>query len=200
MDKQVSRQFFNDKATDWDETPRSNAAYQLEAMAARLGLRDGERVLDVGTGTGVFVPYIKQMIGFSGHIACVDFALEMLLIAKNKNTEIGIMPVCAEIETVGFKPGIFDAVVCYSTFPHFHDKSRALRNIHFLLKDAGKIFICHTASREQINRIHLSIPDFQDHLIPECTEMISLLKYAGFTQVSVDERNDSYLAQGSKLN
>ena len=198
MDKQISRQFFNEKAADWDETPRSNAAHQLEAMAARLDLSEGMRVLDVGTGTGVFVPYVKRKIGPTGHVACVDFALEMLLVAKGKNSNGCMMPVCAEIETVGFKPETFDAIVCYSTFPHFHDKPLALRNMHDLLKNGGRVFICHTASRDHINNIHLNIPCFEDHLIPGYEEMVSLMIEAGFKQVNVDEGDDSYLAQGVK--
>lgn len=198
MDKEISRQFFNEKASDWDETPRSNAAHQLEAMIARLDLREGTRVLDVGTGTGVFVPYVKRKIGPTGHVACVDFALEMLMIAKSKDAHGCMMPVCAEIETVGFKPETFDAIVCYSTFPHFHDKPLALRNMHDLLKNGGRVFICHTASREHINNIHLHIPDFQDHLIPEYDAMVAMMKDAGFKRVSVEERDDSYLAQGLK--
>jgi len=198
LDKEYSRQFFNGKATHWDETPRSNAAHQLEAMIARLDLIEGSRVLDVGTGTGIFVPYIKRNIGPSGHVVCVDFALEMLLIANEKSISETIMPVCAEIETVGFRPMIFDAVVCYSTFPHFHDKPQALRNMYAHLKNDGKVFVCHTASREHINQIHRNIPDFQDHLIPQNDKMMALMQEAGYEDVRIEECEDSYLVVGQK--
>ncbi len=198
MDKQISRQFFNERADDWDETPRSNAPQQLEAMIARLDLREGSRVLDVGTGTGVFIPYIKQKIGSKGYVACVDFALNMLLIAVQKDRNRCMLPVCAEIETAGFKLSVFDAVICYSTFPHFHDKPVALSNIHALLKESGKVFICHTASREHINSIHLNIPDFHDHLIPKYDEMFSLLQGADFRKILIEEGADAYLAVGQK--
>ena len=99
---------------------------------------------------------------------------------------------------MGFKPETFDAIVCYSTFPHFHDKPLALRNMHDLLRKGGKVFICHTASRDHINNIHLNIPGFEDHLIPGYEEMVSLMIEAGFKQVNVDEGDDSYLAQGLK--
>jgi demethylmenaquinone methyltransferase/2-methoxy-6-polyprenyl-1,4-benzoquinol methylase len=87
----------------------------------------------------------------------------------------------------------FDAAVCYSTFPHFHDKLRALRNLTHLLKIDGTLIICHTASKETINAIHQNIPDFQDHLIPANEEMAQLLEEAGYSQIRIEDQQDYYL-------
>ena len=196
MDKKISRQFFNDKAANWDNMERSNSPAQLSAMAARIELSPQALVMDVGTGTGVFVPYIKEKLVAGGQVICVDFAFNMLEIAQHKNGNPRVAYVCAEIETVGFPAGVFDAVMCYSTFPHFHNKPLALKNIHDLLRPGGKVFICHTASRENINNIHRNIHDFQDHLIPQKEEMADLMVEAGFIDLEIDEREDSYLARG----
>jgi ubiquinone/menaquinone biosynthesis C-methylase UbiE len=198
MDKSVSRQYFNDHALEWDTTKRSNAPHQLQAMAARLDFPPHALVIDVGTGTGVFVPYVQVKLGELGLVVCVDFAFKMLDIARMKNSNHSINYVCAEIETVGFSANAFDAAVCYSTFPHFHDKPLALENIHRLLKPGGRIFICHTASREFINNIHLNIPDFKDHLIPPKDAMNALMKEAGYQDIRIEEAPDSYLACGTK--
>ncbi len=87
----------------------------------------------------------------------------------------------------------FDAATCYSTFPHFHDKPKALKNLKQLLKTDGILYICHTASKETINEIHRNIPDFQDHTIPDNTAMRQLLVNAGFTDISIKDERDSYL-------
>lgn len=196
MDKQVSRQFFNDRAEKWDDKERRNNPALLSAMATRFDLSPRALVMDVGTGTGVFVPYIEEKLSEGGQIVCVDFAFRMLQIAQHKNGNSRVGYVCAEIETVGFSGGVFDAVVCFSTFPHFHDKPLALHNIHDLLCPNGTVYICHTASRECINEIHRGIPDFHDHLIPQKEEMADLMEEAGFVDVVIDEGEDSYLAQG----
>lgn len=198
MDKTISRQYFNDHALSWDETVRSNAPHQLSALAGRLPLAPDARVMDVGSGTGVFVPYIQRKLNGRGRVVCIDFAFEMLSIARRKNGNQHVSHLCAEIETAGFKSGVFDAAVCYSTFPHFHDKPLALFNIHALLRSGGRVFICHTASREFINNIHRNIADFTDHLIPGQDEMRVLLAAAGFRDIVIEEDEDAYLAVGIK--
>ena len=198
MDKQISRQFFNKEAAHWDETVRSNDADKLQAMAARLSIPDNARVLDVGTGTGVFVPYILPKLNGGGMITCVDFAFQMLEIALNKNGDDGINHVCAEIESLGIIRNKFDVVICFSTFPHFHDKPLALENIFETLTEGGVVYICHSESREFINNIHRQIPDFVDHLIPERGEIYTMLENTGFFDISIIEDDTYYLAEARK--
>ncbi len=195
MDKTISRQFFNDRAEHWDDTVRNNDAEQLRSLADRIDLKDAYTILDVGTGTGVFIPYIKEFINRSGKILSMDFAVNMLLKAQFKfqpDDKLGY--VCAEIESLNLDGSRFDAAICYSTFPHFHDKPRALRNLARLIKSDGTLIICHSASKETINDIHRNIPHFQDHLIPANDEMQRLLAEAGFTQIEIDDGEDYYLA------
>lgn len=198
MDKQYSREYFNQKAESWDRTPRSNGPHQLQTLIERLDINQGAVVLDVGSGTGVFVPYIQAKVGNDGWIVCMDFAFNMLEIARTKRKDHSIVQVCAEVETAGFCAGVFGAAVCYSTFPHFHDKPCALRRIYNLLQPGGKIFICHSASRDFINDIHRNIADFQDHLIPQYNEMFSLMEDAGYRNILIEESADAYLVVGQK--
>ena len=198
MDKSVSIEYFKKKASEWDVFPRSNQPEKLQAMADRLDISEEARVLDIGTGTGIFLPFIFQNMNGSGQIVCVDFAIEMLLQAKRKNFSKEVRFTCAEIENVRFQNYLFDTAVCYSTFPHFHDKPKALVNIHRLLMPGGLLYICHTASREAINQIHQNLPNLQDHLIPEYDEMKNLLIKAGFTNIQIEEEGDSYLAKSRK--
>ena len=198
MDKQISRQYFNNKASEWDETMHNNDQQKIRALAGRLTFPPDGWVLDVGTGTGVFVPYIQSRLNGNGQIVCVDFAFRMLEIAQGKNGSDGVDYVCAEIESAGLSGGKFDAVVCYSTFPHFHDQQQALKTMLFLLRPGGKMFICHTASREKINNIHRRIPDLEDHLIPEDDQMREMLADAGFGEVDLFNTTDSYLVEAKK--
>ena len=198
MDKQISRQFFNNKASEWDATTHINDLQKIRTLAERLVFPPDAWVLDVGTGTGVFVPYIQSRLNGSGRITCVDFAFRMMEIAQKKNGNEGIEHVCAEIETVGFTREVFDAAVCYSTFPHFHDKPTALENILCLLKEGGKVIICHTASRNKINAIHRKIPNLKDHLIPDEGSMREMLTAAGFGEVIISDDTDFYLAEATR--
>lgn len=198
MDKRISRKFFNDQAVIWDLTARNNDSVKLRAMTDRLQIPKDALVLDVGTGTGVFLPFIKEKLNHQGRIICMDFAFNMVLQAVHKNGLSNIEYLCSEIESMRFSRVLFDTVICYSTFPHFHNKPEALMNIHRLMKPGGYLHICHTASREAINNIHSNIPDFRDHLLPAKTEMIQLALNAGFTSVKIEENEDSYLMTGRK--
>lgn len=198
MDKQISRKFFNDQAELWDKTARNNDPQKLQALADRLMIPEQAWVLDVGTGTGVFLPFIKEKVNHKSRIISMDYAYNMLPIAQSKNKNNSIDYICAEIETLRCPPDSFDAAICYSTFPHFHEKPRALENIFNLLKQDGWLYICHTASRETINNIHLNIPDFHDHLIPDRWEMEQLLVQAGFSKFAISDQPNSYLAAGRK--
>jgi ubiquinone/menaquinone biosynthesis C-methylase UbiE len=190
--------FFNARADIWDEAVAEKDAKKLEAMVERFGIRPGSTVLDVGTGTGVFLPFLLGKIGEEGRLVCVDFAGDMLKKAQEKGFNGNIQYLCSDIENTGLEDECYDAVVCYSSFPHFVDKPRALGEIHRMLKRGGRLFICHTSSREHINEIHRQMPEVHDHLIPEADEMQELFSRAKFTEISIEETVEDYLASARK--
>jgi len=192
----LSQDFFNQRAAGWDAGPAEKDAGKLEMMADRLNIEPGTAVLDVGTGTGVFVPYILSRIGAAGSLVCLDYAAEMLKEARRKdfNRTGNIRYVCADIMANGLDDGAFDAIVGYSVFPHFADKPAVLRELYRLLKPGGRLFICHTASSATINRIHAGLPEVTDHLLPDAAGMAALLAEAGFAELSVVDGVDDYLA------
>jgi len=198
MDKRVSRQYFNNLAGTWDDTARNNDPIKLKTLAEKLNLPFGGWILDVGTGTGAFLPYIKESVNGESHLISMDFAVNMVAIAKRKQPGKEIQFICAEIETLRFSRELFDSVICYSTFPHFHNKPLALENIYKNLKTGGCLYICHSASREYINQIHRNIPNLRDHLIPEDREMKELLIESGFSNHKIDSGKDYYLVTARK--
>jgi len=194
----VSKEFFNARAAAWDDYSAEKDTAKLEAMAARLDIKPGSTVLDVGTGTGVFVPYLLQKIGRDGALACLDFAEEMIKSARAKNFRGNVSFVCTAIEDNGLPAGSFDAVVCYSVFPHFDDRKKVLQEIYRVLKKEGKLFICHTSGRRNINEIHRRIPEVSGHLLPENQDMLKMLTEAGFTGISIEDEQHAYLARACK--
>lgn len=194
----MSKDYFNSRAAAWDEKSAENDMSKLEAMIARLDIRPGAAVLDVGTGTGVFIPFLLKKIGREGRLTCLDFAREMLKIARAKGFEGNISYLCDDIEHSRLAGESFDAVTCYSVFPHFQDKPKALEEIYRLLKKNGKLFICHTSSRQAINKIHRSIPEVRDHLFPGNKDMRRMLHEVGFKDISISDGKDDYLVSARK--
>ena len=194
----MSRAYFNEKAAIWDETIAEKDIAKLNRLAERLNIEPGSIVLDVGTGTGIFVPYLLDRIGKNGRLVALDFAEQMLKKARTKGFDGNIEYLQVDVTSVPLPEEVFDVVVCYSSFPHFQDKPRALSEINRVLKKGGKLFICHTSSRDIINQIHRQIPAVENDTIPDSGEMQMMLSVSGFIDIRVDDDNDSYFASATK--
>jgi demethylmenaquinone methyltransferase/2-methoxy-6-polyprenyl-1,4-benzoquinol methylase len=155
-------------------------------------------VLDVGTGTGVFIPYLQKYMGKNGLLIAMDIAENMLYRSLIKHLKDTIMYLQSDITYAPLIDAQFDAVVCYSSFPHFQDKRKALSEIARVLRNGGRLYICHTSSRDTINGIHQQIPGLEKDTIPDPEEMCNMLMLTGFRDIAIDEDNESYLASASK--
>ncbi len=192
------RSYFNSKAEIWDENFDERDSTKLNGMLRQINIRAGYRVLDVGTGTGILIPYLIDKVGDSGRLVCLDSAEKMLAKARQKNFKGHIDYVCSDINSSGLADESFDAVVCYSSFPHFHNKCRALKEIHRLLRYGHSLYICHTSSRSSINKIHRQVPELSGDIIPPKTKMKHLLLSSGFAKIEIQEETSSYFAKASK--
>lgn len=195
----MSRAYFNERADIWDETIAEKDTAKLEHMAKRLRIKSGSIVLDVGTGTGVFLPFLLRVVGRRGRIVALDFAERMLKKARAKDFNRGIAYLQADVGHIPARPESFDAIVCYSSFPHFLDKPKVLGELRRVVKKGGQLLICHTSSRTEINAIHREIPAVEKDTLPGEAEMQGMLALAGFTGIRIEDRNDSYLASAEKL-
>jgi ubiquinone/menaquinone biosynthesis C-methylase UbiE len=195
----MTKAYFNEQANIWDDKVAEKDISKLERIAEYLTIEPGSTVLDIGTGTGVFLPYLLNKVGASGRILAIDHAEKMLTKAKAKNFKGNISYLCADVMAIPLGNEICDAVVCYSSLPHFPDKLMALLEMKRILKRGGRVFICHSSGREHINSIHRQIPAVQNDLLPDGIEMATLLQNAGFTGIRVEDTANSYFAYGRKI-
>ncbi len=199
----MSKDYFNAKADTWDEEATEKDTSKLQVMISRLYIKPGATLLDLGTGTGVLMPFLVQAVGPNGQVIGLDYAKLMLKKAIAKSIRLSIIDQLSFLlADVGYLPlmsGRFDTVVSYSSFPHFHRKPQVLAEIYRVLKIQGRIFICHTSGRELINHIHAEIPLFVHDLLPEKAEMEGLLVSAGFQKIRIEDNAESYLAVAEKL-
>jgi len=192
------RAYFNQRAAIWDETASEKDTTKLKQMARRLNIKPGSTVLDVGTGTGVFIPFLLSEMGEKGRIVALDFTEKMLRRAQAKGFNGNIDYLCADVTNIPLGEEIFDIVICYSSFPHFQNKPRALAEMNRVIKTGGKLFICHTSSRTKLNEIHRQVPAVENDTIPDEGEMQIMLSMAGFTDIMIEDSSESYLASARK--
>lgn len=192
------RTYFNGKASIWDEIAAEKDHSKLQQMAARLDIRPGSVVLDLGTGTGVFLPLLMQGTGSGGKILALDIAEEMLHRARAKGFNGVVAYLNADAAHIPLPDNSVDSVVCYSSFPHFQDKPKALMEIYRVVKNGGHLFICHTSSRKAINGLHNGIPEVAHDVIPEDSEMHWLLSAAGFVNIEIEDNHEDYFCRALK--
>lgn len=188
------RLYFNEKAPVWDQMMAHKPHVKLKEIMKSLRIAPGSTVLDVGTGTGVLLPILKDMVGSSGRIVAFDLAEEMLRQAREKNGEDNIQYVQGDITSSSFADHTFDEVICNSCFPHIVDKQASVTEMARILKPGGRVTICHLSSRAELNAMHRSLGGVVgEDVLPDEAEMLLMFNKAGFTGINITDVEDRYI-------
>ena len=196
---QNRKQFFDMHAEKWDSYAPKDFIKKVEkVIIPKLNIKRSEKILDIGSGTGIILPLLRKKAGRKAEITALDYSGKMLEKAKEKYGK-GFKYVRANAEKIPFRNNYFDKVICFSVFPHFNDKKRALREFLRILKEGGELVIAHADSREGINSIHKDIkgPVYKDSL-PENDETIKMLAKSGFKGAKIDESGKYYVVIAGK--
>lgn len=194
------QELFNQAAENWDkEYDNLKLRAFLDQFVPSFGLLAGQSVLDVGTGTGILIPFLHQAVGSKGHITAVDYAQNMVNICKTKHADLpNVSIIVANAEDLQVPVASFDAVTCFAVFPHLEHKKIALKQFHHVLKSKGKLIIAHALSSTQIKAHHSNIAAVAQDVLPQEQEMKHLLKEAGFTNITVVDKPGCYLCISDK--
>ena len=193
------REYFNQLAGKWDRMTTGETRSRLPEMMKDLRIKPGDTILDVGGGTGILLPLLYEATGNKSKIVSLDIAEEMLRQARNNSYPSNIHYVHADVAAIPLASETFDFVICYSCFPHFPDKTKALAEIARVLRSNGRLVICHTASRHEINELHESIGDVIGRdTIPDEATMRDMLTASGLKIIEVRDEAHRYLAIAAK--
>lgn len=197
-----AKDYFDNKADSWDEmflTPSLSSF--LENLVPQLGLNAGQNVLDVGTGTGILIPYLIKAVGPTGSVTAIDYSENMIKICKTKHSPIKNVNIkVGNIEDESFPEQSFDAVICFGMFPHLDHKQKALHNINSMLKPKGKLVIAHALSSEELKTHHKKVSHHvADSFLPNKTEMTQMLEQEGFNKITIKDEPGCYLCISYKL-
>ncbi len=171
-----------------------------EAVLASLGcgnplavaeIREGERVLDLGSGGGIDVLLSAKRVGAGGFVYGLDMTDEMLALARANAVRAGAVNVeflKGQIEDIPLPAGSIDVVISNCVINLSTDKPAVLAEMFRVLAPSGRIGISDVVA--------------EDHLTPEqrgergsyvgCiagalsrSEYLDGLTAAGFTQAEV---------------
>ena len=104
-----------------------------------IGLKDGDRVLDVACGTGVLAREAASRVGESGHVWGVDLNPGMLAVAASLAPAIEWRQ--ADATSLPFSDEAFDAVASQFGLMFFPDRRQALREMARVLARGRRVAV-----------------------------------------------------------
>jgi len=149
-------------------------------------LKPGERLLDVGCGTGGVTIPAKKRIGLNGPVSGIDPSPEMIEVArkKAKNAGLEIDFRIGVIESLPYADGSFDVVTSSLMMHHlpYDVQQKGLTEIYRVLSPGGRILIADAMKPKNFFMKRLFKVLAQHHGLKfDVEDLPATLKSAGFT-------------------
>ncbi|MFD4343663.1 class I SAM-dependent methyltransferase [Streptomyces coelicoflavus] len=140
------QEFFGPRAADWDRRfPDDGPAYA--AAVAELGLREGDRVLDAGCGTGRALPPLRAAVGRSGQVVGADLTPAMLQAAVHAGRDRDGFLLLTDVAALPLRSGSLDAVFAAGLIAHLPDPAGNLRELARVVRPGGVLALFHPIGR-----------------------------------------------------
>jgi arsenite methyltransferase len=165
----------------------ADVAEQRRVVRGLLALKDGESVLDIGSGPGLLAHEMAREVGRNGSIAGVDPSESMLAIARRRERYSGCAATrftAGDACSLPFSAASFDVVVATQVYEYVEDMPGALGEAYRVLRPNGRLLVLdtdwdsivwHSSDRDRMRRVlaawdeHLVDP----HLPRRLTKLIS---------------------------
>ncbi|WP_329548997.1 methyltransferase domain-containing protein [Streptomyces sp. NBC_01356] len=138
--------FFGARAADWDTRfPDDGPAYA--AAVAEIGLREGDRVLDAGCGTGRALPPLRAAVGPSGVVLGADLTPAMLEAAVRAGRDREGQLLLADVAALPLRAQSLDAVFGAGLIAHLPNPAENLRELARVVRPGGTLALFHPIGR-----------------------------------------------------
>lgn len=194
------KDFFNSMAENWDSICYHDSNIINEILDL-VNIQHGDKILDVGTGTGIMIPFMISKTGKAGEVTAIDVADKMIEAAKSKHNHENVNFIVGDVFNLDLPTEHFNIIMCYSVFPHFEYKLTAIEKLGRFLKPGGKIAICHSQSRDEINHMHKnSSPVVSRDYLPDTDTIKGYFSRYNFNTVANIDNKRMFVLIGQKSN
>jgi ubiquinone/menaquinone biosynthesis C-methylase UbiE len=150
--KRAARRSFDLWSASYERDPFSRwlGRRQREALEA-LELRAGDRLLDVGCGTGAAVRAAAEVVE---RAVGVDLSPKMLAEARERAAGLtGVEFVEGDSEELPFEDGEFTAVLCTTSLHHYPRADTAVREFARVVAPGGRVAIGDGTADAVVSRV-----------------------------------------------
>lgn len=189
-------QYEHGAATGYDRAVGNLTRQLVPTLFKAAGLEPGQRVLDVGSGTGIAAEGAAAIVGASGHITATDISPAMLEQARQRLGKSANFAFSVEdAQAMTFPDASFDRVICNMAVMYFGDPARGLTEMRRVLRPGGRVAISVNTSpaTSMISRvlpiIDRFVPNAKERSGPNSFDgserhLRDLLNAAGFVDVA----------------
>lgn len=113
-----------------------------QSVVSQMGLKSGQTVADLGSGSGYFVLAAARLVGNTGKVLAVDVQQSKLTATYSSASQQGyknVQLVQADLDQPiqDIQPGSCDAVIMASVLHEVKDRAQLLQNAYSILKTGG---------------------------------------------------------------
>lgn len=162
---------------------------RLQRIVAETQLAKDERVLDVGTGTGVLVPYIRNC-GVEYIVGC-DLSPAMLTVARQRHQNVIFWG--GDVVDLPADLGPFDVVFLNAVFGNVWDQAQLLLKVSELLRKAGRVCISHPLGSRFVADLHRADPRRTPDTLPNRDRWLEMVQQLPVKLVHYEDEPDFYL-------
>lgn len=180
------RRRYDRLAAVYDRRWSSYVEASVRETLRRVEVRDGERILDVGCGTGTLLAAIAEH-GPPAKLTGVDLSPAMLGVARRKLGERASL-VAGEAGRLPFADRCLDLVLSSSALHYWWDAAAGLAEIFRVLAPGGRVAItdwCDDYLAIQVANLLLRVLEPAHHRAYGASECERLLQDAGFGEIRV---------------
>jgi len=142
-DQDVKGRLFDEwpeKYDQWFETPIGALVkkYENKLLLDLLQPRPGEKILDVGCGTGVFT---LNILSLGTRVTGLDISQPMLVCARQKAEKYPFRGVAGDMKSLPFSDECFDKVVSMTALEFIEDGKEAVKDLFRVTKKGGVVVV-----------------------------------------------------------
>ena len=183
------RQAFDDSVACFLEPIPENVKQRMRRIVAAACVRPTDRVLDVGTGAGALIPFIRRQ--GAHHVLGCDLSPAMLAEARRRHPNVPFWQ--GDVLHLPRAFGVFDVVFFNAMFANLWDQAKVLRAISGRLAVGGRIVISHPMGAGFVRELKAGHDRLIPHGLPDASELASLIRYLPLRKRRFQDEPQLYL-------